>query len=336
MSLPDEMTCFLVTKDAQGHSTHELARRPLSSLSPGNVLVRVRYSSLNFKDALIVTGHPGIANKFPNVPGIDAAGIVVESTDPRFPPGTPVMTTGHELGVERWGGWAEYIQCPGEWLYPLRHGLTLEESMIYGTAGFTAAQCVEALVSHGLTPDSGPVVVTGATGGVGSLAVMILAKLGFHVVAVTGKLRQVEWLKTLGATEVAGRELLAPPGNKPLLSAKYAGGIDTVGGAPLANLCKMVIHRGCVACCGLTAGDQLPLSVYPFILRGITLAGIDSVWCPDHLRDGIWDKLAGPWKPSLLQTVKRIVPLAEIQPEVDKILRGEIIGRTVVEVESME
>ncbi|HWL07131.1 MAG TPA: oxidoreductase [Planctomicrobium sp.] len=328
-----EFSCYLVQTDSQGSVVAGIERRPRTELPPGDVLVRVRYSSLNYKDAMAATGNRAIAKSFPHVPGIDAAGIVQESTDPRFSPGMPVIVTGHELGVERWGGWSDFIRVPADWIVPLPQGLTLEESMIIGTAGFTAAQCVMALQHQNVTSDSGPVVVTGATGGVGSLAVMLLAQLGYHVVAVTGKSEQSSWLKTLGAKEIAGRDLFDDPKNRPLLSTKFAGGIDTVGGSILTNLCKMISHRGCVACCGVTAGAELGLTVYPFILRGLTLAGIDSAWCPDDLRADIWNKLAGPWKPQGLHTIKRVVPLAQMNNEVQKILNGNNVGRVVVQVE---
>ncbi|SFI89933.1 oxidoreductase [Planctomicrobium piriforme] len=328
-------SCFVVRKGSDGSITASMERQPRSALPAGEVLIRVRYSSLNYKDAMAATGNAGIVKTFPHVPGIDAAGIVQESSDPRYTPGMQVIATGHELGVERWGGWSDYVRVPADWLVPLPAGLSLEEAMILGTAGFTAAQCVQALLHQGVMPEKGPVAVTGATGGVGSVAVMLLSQLGFQVVAVSGKGDQTNWLKSLGAAEVAGRDLLTDPKNRPLLSAKFAGGVDTVGGSVLTNLCKMIQHRGCVACCGVAGGGELGLTVYPFILRGLTLSGIDSAWCPDDVRAEIWKKLATTWKPKQLQAVKRIVPRSKMQPEVEKILKGENVGRVVVDVESI-
>ncbi|WP_437191850.1 acrylyl-CoA reductase family protein [Planctomicrobium sp. SH527] len=330
--MDDRFSCYYVQKNSDGTVSGSVQQRSCSELPSGNVRVRVHYSSLNFKDAMAASGNPTIAKLFPHVPGIDAAGVVEQSDDARFPVGTQVIATGHELGVERWGGWSELIQLPADWLVPLPAGLTLEESMIFGTAGFTAAQCVQALLHQGVSPDKGPVVVTGATGGVGVISVMLLAKLGFDVTAVTGKADQADWLKSLGAKEVAGRELLQDSKNRPLLSARFAGGVDTVGGDLLTNLCKMIHHRGCVACCGLTAGAELGLTVYPFILRGLTLAGIDSAWCPDDIRAMIWARLAGDWKPTTLQSVKRIVSLSDMTAEVQRILSGNNVGRVVISV----
>jgi len=327
-----EFSCYLVNTNEQGEITAGIAKRSRSELPDGNVLIRVHYSSLNYKDAMAATGNRSIAKSFPHIPGIDAAGVVQESTDPRFLPGQRVIATGHELGVERWGGWSEWIRVPGDWLVPLPEGLTLEESMIIGTAGFTAAQCVQAIQHQHVTPQSGPIAVTGATGGVGSLAVMLLKQLGYQVTAVTGKAEQGDWLKSLGAHEVVGRELFDDPRRRPLLSAKFAGAVDTVGGGILTNLCKMISHRGCVACCGVTAGAELGLTVYPFILRGLTLAGIDSAWCPDDLRASLWKTLAGPWKPKHLHAAKKCVSLQEVTAQVEQLMAGKNIGRVVIDL----
>lgn len=328
----DTFRCFVVRRDAEGTLSSGLEDRPVSELPTGDVLIRVSHSSLNYKDALAATGHPGITRTFPHVPGIDAAGIVAESSDTRFRSGDVVIMTGHELGVERWGGWAEYVRVPGDWLVPLPAGLTLEESMVLGTAGFTAGQCVAALLHQGVTPDTGEIVVSGATGGVGCLAVAILARLGFRVVAVTGKADRANWLRQLGAQDVAGRELFDEPKPRPLQSARFAGGIDTVGGRVLSSMVKQITHRGCVACCGVAGGAELDLTVYPFILRGVTLAGIDSAWCPEPERHALWEKLAGDWKPVHLHDLKRHVPLSEIAPWVSSILDGQNVGRVVVDV----
>lgn len=327
---PRSFHCYLVEKQSSGDLAPRVTEVDGDRLPADGVIVRVRYSSLNYKDALAATGQAGIVKTYPHVPGIDVAGHVEHSIDPRFEQGDAVLTTGHELGVERWGGWAEYIRVPADWLIPLPSGLSLLEAMQYGTAGFTAAQCVQALQRHGVHPGEGEVIVTGATGGVGSLAVMILAKLGYHVVAVTGKQDQADWLRHLGAAEVAGRDLLSDQPKRPLLTARFRGGVDTVGGDLLASLLKQIKQRGCVACCGLTAGANLPTTVYPFILRGVTLAGIDSVWCPDAERGPLWKLLATDWKSPYLSEGSRRVGLDDLAPEVDTILRGGQVGRVVV------
>lgn len=330
MSLPDQFRCFVVEKSADGAVTSSVTQRPTTELPEGDVTVQVQWSSLNYKDALAATGNPGITRKFPHVPGIDAAGVVVESSSPDFPVGTEVIATGHELGVERWGGWAEFVRVPAGWLVKRPAGLTLEESMMLGTAGFTAAQSVQALIHAGITPARGPVVVTGATGGVGSLALQILAQLGYEVTAVSGKKDRVDWLKEIGAKAVIDREAFLATPNRPLLAATWAGGVDTVGGTTLATLLKGVQHRGCVAACGVVGGADLPLTVFPFILRGVTLAGIDSAWCPDENRPEIWNKLASDWKPKHLAAGRTVISLDEAGAAVETILRGGIAGRTVI------
>jgi putative quinone oxidoreductase, YhdH/YhfP family len=327
-----QFRCLLVQKDSQGQSQLQLVERPRDELPPGDVLIRVRYSSLNYKDAMAATGNPAIAKSLPHIPGIDAAGIVLESNSPRFQPGDEVLATGHEFGVERWGGWSELMTARSEWLVPRPEGLSLLDAMSLGTAGFTAAQCVQALIHHKVTPERGEVVVSGATGGVGIISVMLLAQLGYRVVAVTGKQDQAEWLKSLGATEVAGRELLSEERPRPLLTARFAGGIDTVGGNVLMTMCKVIQHRGCVACCGVAGGAELPLTVYPFILRGLTLSGIDSAWCPDDERADIWKRLASDWKLDKLSECRTVVTLDQLPDFVPRILQGENIGRVVVDL----
>ncbi len=332
--LPETFRCYLVRqtdKDLTDAGVDSIAR---SELPPGDVTIRVEKSSLNYKDAMAASGHPGIVRKFPHVPGIDAAGTVVESTNSAFTPGEQVLSTGHELGVERWGGWAEYIRVPAAWVLPLPAGLTIDEAMALGTAGFTAAQCVDELLRHGLKPDRGPIVVTGATGGVASLAIKILSQLEFRVVAVSGKSQQRDWLLEIGAEQVILRDDFLNVPNRPLLTASYAGAIDTVGGTTLAAVLRMISHRGCVACCGVTGGAELPTTVYPFILRGITLAGIDSAWCPDDDRRAIWEKLAGTWKPRSLMDNVRTVTLAEAGAVAKDMLAGKTHGRTIVDVTS--
>jgi acrylyl-CoA reductase (NADPH) len=332
MPLPEQFRGYLVEKSSDGLITSSITQRKAAELPPGDVTVRVAWSSLNYKDALAATGHPGVARTFPHVPGIDAAGVVADSSSPEFPVGTDVIATGHELGTERWGGWAEFVRVPAAWLVKRPAGLTLEEAMTIGTAGFTAAQSVQALIHAGVTPDRGSILVTGATGGVGSMAVQLLAQLGYAVTAVSGKPDRIEWLKQLGAKAMIDRETFLKAPNRPLLSATWAGGVDTVGGTTLATLLRSVSHRGCVAACGLVGGADLSLTVYPFILRGITLAGIDSAWCPEPERAEIWNRLATDWKPQHLAKSQTIIPLDQVGPAVEQILKGQLAGRTIVRI----
>jgi acrylyl-CoA reductase (NADPH) len=332
MPLAEQFRGYVVEKSLDGLITSSIMQRKTAELPPGDVTVCVVWSSLNYKDALAATGHPGVARTFPHVPGIDAAGVVADSSSPEFPVGTEVIATGHELGTERWGGWAEFIRVPSTWLVKRPAGLTLAEAMTIGTAGFTAAQSVQALIHAGVTPERGPVLVTGATGGVGSMAVQLLAQLGYAVTAVSGKPDRIEWLKQLGAKAVIDRETFLKGPNRPLLSATWAGGVDTVGGTTLATLLRSVSHRGCVAACGLVGGADVSLTVYPFILRGVTLAGIDSAWCPEPERAEIWNRLATDWKPQHLAESQTIIPLDQVGPAVEQILKGQITGRTVVRI----
>jgi putative YhdH/YhfP family quinone oxidoreductase len=330
MSADDSFPCFVVRKNADGHVSAGVEAISRNQLPAGDVLIEVAYSSLNYKDALAAQGHPGVVQEFPHVPGIDCAGGVVESASPGYRPGDEVLVTGYDLGAAHWGGYAAYVRVPSEWVVPLPAGLSLRESMIYGTAGFTAAQCVTAIVERGIRPERGPVVVTGSTGGVGSLAVAILAKLGYEVAAVTGKTGEHAWLHRLGAAKILGRKDVVDTSDRPLLSARWAAAIDTVGGQPLATIVRSTQHRGCVAACGMVAGNNVPLTVYPFILRGVTLAGIDSAKCPRPQRLEMWEKLAGPWRVERLDEFAETVTLDVLPKSAKEILAGEIVGRTLV------
>ncbi|MCG8448665.1 MAG: YhdH/YhfP family quinone oxidoreductase [Pirellulales bacterium] len=302
-------------------------------LPAGDVLIEVASSSLNYKDALACRAHPGVVRDLPHVPGIDCAGHIVESTAAAFQPGQAVLVTGYDLGTTHWGGFAAYVRVPGEWVVPLPEGLSLEEAMTLGTAGFTAAQCVAALQHHGIQPDQGEIAVTGATGGVGSLAVALLAKLGYQVAAITGKPEQTELLKKLGAAQILPREAVQDASDKPLLRARWVAAVDTVGGDALAALLRSITHRGCVAACGLAGGHDLSTTVYPFILRGVTLAGIDSAQCPHDSRLQIWQRLAGPWRLNVLHQLARTITLSEVPAEVDRMLAGKSVGRVLVRPE---
>ena len=327
-----DLRCFLVEKPEGETLRRGIAQRSQDELPPGDVLIRVHYSSLNYKDALAAEAHPGVVRKLPHVPGIDAAGVVESDATGRFRAGDQVIVTSYGLGADQWGGWAEYIRVPADWVVPLPAELSLEESMILGTAGFTAAQCVQALLTNGIRPDAGEVVVTGATGGVGCLAVMILARLGFQVVAVTGKPQLQSRLESWGATGIIGRSDVVNDSPRPLLSSKWAGGIDTVGGRTLATILRETKNYGVVAACGLVGGTDLNLTVHPFILRGVILAGISSQSLPADRRQAIWAKLAGEWRPRQLTEVATTIGLEGVEQAVQTILRGEIVGRTVVKV----
>ncbi|HEX3655903.1 MAG TPA: YhdH/YhfP family quinone oxidoreductase [Pirellulales bacterium] len=330
--VPQGFDCYLVEKDGAGKFHGRVARKSVVDLPAGEVLVRISYSSLNYKDALSATGHPGVTRKFPHVPGIDAAGVVEESHTPLVEPGDEVFITGFDLGQNTWGGFAQYVRVPGKWIMPLPEGLTLREVMIYGTAGLTAGQCVEALQKQGIQPGHGEVVVTGASGGVGSLAVGILAKAGYQVVASSGKPAAHTHLTRLGARRIISREEVSDTTQKPMLPPRWAAAIDTVGGQTLSTLVRSLEHGGAVAACGLVGGVELGLTVYPFILRNVSLLGIDSVECPLEARTRIWHKLAGEWKPKQLDAVAaEEVGLDELNDAVERILAGKTVGRVVVD-----
>ena len=324
---------LVVARDASGAFTRRVQERSIDDLPPGEVLVRVEYSSLNYKDALSATGHPGVTRQFPHTPGIDAAGVVEESSSENFRPGAEVIVTGHDLGQNTSGGFARYIRVPAAWVVPLPEGLSVREAMIFGTAGFTAAQCVLKITGHGVAPADGEVLVTGATGGVGSVSVALLARERFRVTAATGKAYKKDFLEKIGASRVIGREEVLDTSGKPLLPRKWAAVVDTVGGEILATAIRQTAHRGIVAACGNTAGLELNLTVLPFILRGVTLAGVDSADCPDELRPEIWRKLAGKWKIGCLEQIATEVTLEALDGYIERILRGEICGRVVVRIE---
>ncbi|TWT37191.1 putative acrylyl-CoA reductase AcuI [Posidoniimonas corsicana] len=328
MDVQEPFPAMVVRETADGAASR-IEELTLGDLPEGGVVIRVEYSSLNYKDALASQGHPGVVRSLPHVPGIDCAGEVVSSDAAEFRPGEKVLVTGYDLGSGAWGGYSQYVRVPAEWVVAMPDGLTPRLAMVYGTAGFTAAQCVQALVRGGVEPADGPVVVSGATGGVGTLAVAILAKLGYEVTAVSGKPDRHDSLLRLGAAEVAGRELLSGD-DRPLLKSRWAGAVDTVGGAPLATLVRSLNHRGCVAACGLTAGEQLPLTVYPFILRGVTLAGIDSAKCPRAPRMEVWRLLSGDWRVDLPDELVSETDLAGLPEQISAMLAGDHFGRTLV------
>lgn len=310
----------------------EISVQTLSTddLPDHDVLIRVDYSSLNYKDALSASGNTGVTRNYPHTPGIDAAGVVEYSSDQRYKKGDRVIVTGYDLGQNTAGGFGRYISVPGDWIVALPKGLSLKESMIFGTAGFTAAYGVQEIVAQNSVPEEHKILVTGATGGVGSFAVALLSHLGYHVIAVTGKELQHNFLREMGASEILNRKDLSEVPSKPLLTSRWAGAIDTVGGAMLDCVLRQTSHNGIVACCGNILGGELNTSIYPFILRGITLAGIDSGNCLMKDRLQIWNKLSGSWKPKTLQKLSREVSLEQLPEEINKILEGRQTGRILV------
>ncbi len=333
METINNFSCLMVRRDDDGKVTCGVELLSTEQLPAGDVLIEVACSSLNYKDALACQGHPGVVRNFPHVPGIDAAGHVVESTSADFKQGDEVLVTGYDLGSAHWGGYSQFVRVPAEWVVSLPKGLSLDQAMTYGTAGFTAVQSVAALQHAGIEPGAGEIVVTGATGGVGSLSIGILAKLGYQVAAVTGKPEQESMLRQLGAQRILAREEVDDPSKKPLLRDRWAGAIDTVGGNILSTLLRSTDHRGCVAACGLVAGIELPLTVYPFILRGVSLVGIDSAQCPREERLAIWDRLAGVWQIEGLEKMTRSITLAEVPRMAEAMLAGETFGRILVRPE---
>lgn len=305
----------------------------LEQLPEGDVLIRVAYSSVNYKDGLASIPNGKIVRKYPFIPGIDLVGTVIESKDDRYQQGDEVLVTGYDLGVAHFGGFSEVARVPAAWVVPLPAGLTMKEAMAYGTAGFTAALSIHQLEVNGLTPDQGPVLVTGATGGVGSLAVSMLAKKGYHVVASTGKEAEHGYLRELGAAEVVSRAELAPEKISPLDQQKWAAAVDPVGGKGLAYILSTTQYGGSVAVSGLTGGTDFSATVFPFILRGINLLGIDSVQCPMELRLKLWDQMAVAWKPEgLLSQIGQEITLEQLPETLASILKGQVRGRTIVKL----
>jgi len=322
-----------VTETPDGQFHRQIIQRNINELPAGEVLIKVKYAALNYKDALSATGNKGITRSYPHTPGIDAAGIVEESQDDNFKIGDEVIVTGYDLGMNTRGTFAEYIRVPSTWVVKLPQNLTLKESMIYGTAGFTAAWSIYRLQQSGLTPDSGEVLVTGATGGVGCLGVALLAKLGYKVIAGTGKPEAIEFLKKIGATGIASREELQDKSNRPLLKSRWAGVIDTVGGNILETAIKSCQYGGHVACCGLVTSNELHLSIFPFILRGVSLLGIDSAARPMDMRLKLWNLMANDWKVDVLQDILIDSTLEELNEiYFDKILQGKVRGHVVITI----
>lgn len=318
-----------VTKSEQEGFVTQVAKRNIKDLPEGDILIRVEYSSLNYKDMLSTEGHPAVTQQFPHQPGIDAAGVVEQSNDDDFKVGDSVIVIGYDLGMNTPGGLGQYIRVPSKWVIEMPEGLTTKEAMSYGTAGFTSALCIDKLIQMGATPNDGTVAVTGATGGVGVFAIALLSKLGFTVAAATGKPETENMLKSLGANEVFPREDILKFNN--LLEAPlFSHAIDTLGGEYLANLLKVINYGGSVACCGLASSPDLPTTVMPFIIRDVNLLGIDSVEQPLANKKATWEKLGGEWKlPNIADMVEEIT-LDQVAEHLEKIKQGKGVGRYLV------
>ncbi|MAR93372.1 MAG: YhdH/YhfP family quinone oxidoreductase [Pseudomonadota bacterium] len=332
--MTDPFRAFQVTAH-QGEYLYQVVEQSLDDLPPGDVVIAVEYSSLNYKDALSATGHPGVTRSYPHTPGIDAAGTVVASTHPRLQAGEGVIVTGYDLGMNTPGGFAGRIRVPADWVVHRPTALSAEDAMVFGTAGFTAAMCVDTLLQVGIAPDQGPVLVTGATGGVGMIALWLLNNLGFQVVAATGKPERSDWLKAIGASEVIDRRLLLEQPQRPIHQPHWAAAVDTLGGDLLGAIIKAVQYGGSVVCCGMVAGTELHTSVLPFILRGINLLGVDSVELPLAVKQDIWNLIAGQWLFADFEQFKtattRTLTLEDLATAIPELLQGRHCGRYLVQ-----
>lgn len=321
---------YVVREHGKGNFRGVVEEKEIADLPAGDLLIRVHYSSLNYKDALSASGNRGVTRRYPHTPGIDAAGVVVESDDPNFVVGEKVVVSGYDLGMNHPGGFADYIRVPACWTVKLPSGLTLLQSMMLGTAGFTAGRCVEAIIRQGCQA-GGAVLVTGATGGVGSISVAILSRLGFCVTAVTGK-DEASFLRRLGAQGVLGRDEFLRSSQKALLPEKWAAVIDTVGGRYLETAIKETRYDGVVASCGNASSGELCLTVYPFIIRGVRLIGIDAAQCSLAVRRHVWELLAGEYRIEHLDSLASIIALDELPEAIERMLNGGMRGRLVVKM----
>lgn len=328
--MKDRFKAVMVRKDADKQTVEDV-EIGLNDLMDGDVVVAVSHSTVNYKDGLVLTGRAPVVRKFPMIAGIDLAGTVETSSHPQFKPGDKVILNGYGLSETHFGGYAEYARVKGDWLVPLPQAFTPAEAMAIGTAGYTAMLCVLALEDAGVTPDKGSIVVTGAAGGVGSVAISLLAKLGYQVTASTGRTEEEGYLKGLGATEIIPRtELSGDP--RPLAKERWAGGVDSVGSKTLANVIASLRYGGAVAACGLAAGMDLPTSVAPFILRNVSLLGVDSVQIPKPRRLQAWERLARDLDVSKLAAITQTIPLSGVRKAADDILAGRVRGRLVVQI----
>lgn len=326
----NKFKAFVVREQADGTFSRKIEEKPISELPEGEVLVQVKYAALNYKDALSSSGHKGITKQFPHTPGVDAAGIVVQCSTDDFNEGDEVIVTSYDFGMNTSGGFQEYIRVPAKWPVKLPEGLSSEESMILGTGGFTAALSLYKMEQNGQNPEMGNILVTGATGGVGSMAVAILTQNGYEVTAASGKTSSHDYLKSLGAKSIIPREEANDQSGRPLLRYKWAGAIDTVGDNTLATAIKACGRNGNIAVCGLVESPELNTTVYPFILNGVNVLGIETAETPRGIRLKIWSLLADSWKPRHLETIKKVISLEELEEHIQLMLQGKSLGRVLV------
>jgi len=318
--------------EAQDNSyTSSIKNLPFPEVSEGELLIKVHYSSLNYKDALSASGNKGVTRNYPHTPGIDAVGTVVTSKSNTFKIDDQVIVTSYDLGMNTNGGFAEYVKVPAEWAVKLPENLSMKTAMCFGTAGLTAGMSVLKLTQH-VKPNDGPIVVSGATGGVGSMSLRILKAMGYQTVAITGKANETDFLKKIGANEVILRSDFENLAEKPLLKSVYAGGIDSVGGVILQNIIKLTHPMGVVTCCGNVASPKLDLTVFPFILRGVSLIGIDSQNYPMAYRVQVWEKLSSEWKMDDLSAETTVISLTALKSQIDLMLKGKLKGRTIISI----
>ena len=326
------MKAFVVEKVGDNEFKSSIQEVETPKCEKNEVVIKVTYSSLNYKDALSSVGNPGVSKHFPHITGIDVAGTVFESTSPIFKVGERVLVTGYDMGMNSNGGHAQYVKIPSSWVARIPDAISDREIMTFGTAGLTAALSVNELIENGIKPESGDILVTGATGGVGSIAIAILSKLGYNITAISGKKERIDFLKKIGANEVILREEFEEESKKTLLREKYAGVVDTVGGKILANALKQIKYDGVATCCGLTSSHELNTNVFPFILRGVRLIGIDSVECKLEKKQAAWEKLASRWKINSLNSIINEISLDEIKAAYEHLLSGKAVGRYVVKI----
>ena len=320
----------LVTTENNKTFDNTVEEKDFDFLPDNNTLIKVKYSSLNYKDALSASGNKGVTRKYPHTPGIDAAGIIEETTSEKFKKGDEVIVTGYDMGMNTFGGFGEYIKVPEEWIIKKPNNLSLSESMAFGTAGLTAGLCLRKLLQHGIKPDDGKVFVSGVTGGVGIISLMLFSKLGFQVTAITGKMNEKDLLMNLGANEVIDRNDLDIDLVSPLQKPIYSGGIDAVGGKILSNLICSTSQRAAIACCGMVGGLTLDTSIFPFILRGLSLFGIDSAESLLEVKEEVWNSFSSDWKLENIDQNIKDISLDELPSEIEKILKGNQIGRVRV------
>ena len=326
------MKAFLVEKTNDKEFISDIKQVSIPKCAENEIVIKVTYSSLNYKDALSSIGNPGVTRNFPHITGIDVAGTVYESTSNIFKMGERVLVTGYDMGMNTHGGHAQFVKVPASWVARIPDSISDKEIMTFGTAGLTAALSINELIANGVKPENGPVLVTGATGGVGSIAVSILSKIGFNVVAISGKKEKIDYLKRIGASEVILRDTFNEESKKPIMNEKYIADVDTVGGEILANALKYIKYDGVATCCGLTSSHELNTNVFPFILRGIRLIGIDSVECKLEKKQAAWEKLASKWKINTLDSITNEITLYEIKDAYKLLLSGKAVGRYVVKI----